>query len=45
MILKARMAPDALVTGLARENRELALILSASIRTAQAKGSQRTNHK
>jgi len=45
IILKARMAPDALVTGLAKENRELARILSASIRTAQAKGSQRTNDK
>jgi len=45
IILKARMAADALVTGLVTENRELACILSASIRTAQAKGSRRTNYK
>ena len=45
IIIKARMAPDALVTGLVKENRELACILSASIRTAQAKGSQRINDK
>jgi four helix bundle protein len=45
IILKARMAPDALVTGLVKENRELACILSASIRTVQAKGSQRINDK
>src|SRR5512139_1042189 len=43
IILKARMAADTLVTGLVKQNRELACILSASIRTAQAKGSQRTN--
>jgi len=43
IILKARMAAEALVTGLAKENRELARMLSASIRTAQARGSQRTN--
>ncbi len=42
---KARMAPEALVTGLAKENRELARMLSASIRTAQAKGSQRADDK
>jgi hypothetical protein len=35
------MAPEALVTGLVMENRELARILSGSIRTAQAKGLQR----
>ena len=45
IILKARMAPEALVTGVAKENRELARMLSASIRTAQAKGSQRTDDK
>ena len=45
IILKARMASDPLITGLVKENRELACILSASIRTAQAKGSQRTNNK
>jgi hypothetical protein len=45
IILKARMAPEAPVTGLAKENRELARMLSASIRTAQAKGSQRTDDK
>ena len=45
IIIKARMAPDALVTGLVKENRELACILSASIRTAQARGSQRTDDK
>jgi len=45
IILKARMAPEALVTGRVKENRELACILSASISTAQTKGSQRTNGK
>ena len=45
IILKARMAPAALVTGLIKENRELACILSASIRTARAKASQQTNGK
>ena len=45
IILKARMASDPLVTGLMKENRELARILSASIRTARAKGSQQTNDK
>ncbi len=39
------MASEAPVTGLARENRELARVLGASIQTAQAKGSQRTNDK
>jgi four helix bundle protein len=38
IILKARMAPEALVAGLLKENGELGRILSASIRTAQAKG-------
>ena len=38
IILKARMAPERLVGGLVKENRELARMLSASIRTAQAKG-------
>ncbi len=45
IILKARMASDLLVTGLVKENRELACILSASIRTAQAKGAHRINDK
>ncbi|MBZ5500559.1 MAG: four helix bundle protein [Acidobacteriia bacterium] len=45
IILKARMASETLVTGLANENRELARMLSASIRTAQARGSQRTDDK
>ena len=45
IILKARMAPEALVTSLLQENRELARVLSASIRTAQAKASQRTDDK
>ncbi len=45
IILKARMAPEALVSDLARENRELARILSASIRTAQSRGSQQTDDK
>jgi four helix bundle protein len=45
IILKARMAPDPLVTALVKENREPACILSASIRTAQARGSQRSNDK
>ena len=43
IILKARMAPEELVAGLSKENRELARMLSASIRTAQAKAPQRTN--
>jgi len=41
IILKARMAPEAPVAALVKENRELARILSASIRTAQAKSLQR----
>jgi len=45
IILKARMAPEALVTGLLKENRELACILSASIRTAQTRSSRQTNDK
>ncbi len=45
IILKARMASDPLVTGLVNENRELACILSASIRTAQANGAHRINDK
>ncbi len=45
VILKARMAPEALVTGLAKEIRELGRMLSASIRTAQARVSQRTDGK
>ncbi len=45
ILLKARMAPEALVPSLVKENRELARMLSASIRTAQAKGSQRTDDK
>ncbi len=45
IVLKARMAPETLVAGLAKENHELACILSASIRTARAKGAQRTDDK
>ena len=45
IILKSGMAPEALVSTLAKENRELARMLSASIRTTQAKGSQRTDDK
>ena len=45
IILKARMAPEALVTGLVAENRELARILSASIKTAQTKCLLRPNDK
>jgi four helix bundle protein len=45
IILKARMAPDALVASLIKENRELARILSASIKTAQGRGLQRPNVK
>jgi four helix bundle protein len=45
IMLKARMAPDARVASLIKENRELACIFSASIRTAQGKSSQRTNDK
>jgi hypothetical protein len=39
------MAPEALVTSFITENRELARILSASIKTAKAKGLQRPNDK
>ena len=45
IVLKARMVPEALATSLVTENRELARILSASIKTAQAKGLQRPNDK
>jgi four helix bundle protein len=45
IILKARMAPDALVASLIKENRELARILSASIKTSQGRGLQRPNVK
>ncbi len=45
IILKARRAPEALVTGLAKKNRELGRMLSASLRTAQAKGSRRADEK
>ncbi len=45
IILKAKMAPEAPVTTLIQENRELACILTASVRTAQARGLQRTNDK
>jgi four helix bundle protein len=45
IILQTRMAPAALVTSLLTENRELARILSASIKTAQANGLQRPNDK
>ena len=39
IILEARMAPAALVENLVKEDRELACILGASIKTAQAKSS------
>ncbi len=45
IILEARMAPTALIENLIREDRELACILGASIRTAQAKASQSANDK
>ena len=37
-MVRTRMAPEVLVTSLVTENHELARILSASIKTAQAKG-------
>ena len=40
MILEARMAPTAWVENRIKEDRELASILGASIRTAQAKASR-----
>jgi four helix bundle protein len=40
IILEARMVPTVLVENLIKENRELACILGASIRTAQAKVSR-----
>jgi len=40
IILEARMAPAVFVENLIKENRELACILGASIRTAQAKASR-----
>ena len=40
IILEARMAPTALVENLIKEDRELACILGASIRTAQGKASR-----
>ena len=40
IILEARMAPTALVESLMKEDRELACILGASIRTAQGKASR-----
>src|SRR5512139_1651739 len=40
IILEARMAPTALVENIIREDRELACILGASIRTAQARASR-----
>ena len=40
IILEARMAPIALVENLVKEDRELACILGASIRTAQGKASR-----
>ena len=45
IILISRMVADARLAGLVQENRELACILSASIRTAQAKSSQRIHDK
>lgn len=46
IILKARMAPAAVIADLIQENRELACILGASIKTTLAKGlrSQMTNN-
>jgi len=43
IILRTRMAPEALVTSLVTENRELARIFSASIKTAQAKSLHQPN--
>jgi four helix bundle protein len=40
IILEARMAPTVPVENLMKENQELARILGASIRTAQAKASR-----
>jgi hypothetical protein len=40
IILEARMVPTVLVENLIKENRELACILGASIRAAQAKASR-----
>jgi four helix bundle protein len=40
IILEARMAPTVLIENLVKEGRELACILGASIRTAQAKASR-----
>ena len=40
IILEARMVPAVFVEYLTKENRELACILGASIRTAQAKASR-----
>ncbi len=40
IILEAQMAPIVLIENLIKENRELARILGASIRTAQAKASR-----
>ena len=45
IILKTRMASEELITKLIMENQELARILSASIKTARAKGLQMTNEK
>jgi hypothetical protein len=39
------MVPEALITRLVTENRELARILIASIKTAQAKDLPRLNHE
>jgi len=45
MIQEARVSPEVLITSPVTENRELARILSASIRTARAKGLQRPTDK
>ncbi len=49
IVLEARMAPIAMVDNLIKEDRELACILGASVRTAQGKAtndkSPITNHK
>ncbi len=45
IILEARMAPTALVENLIKEDRELACILGASIRTAQSRARDSSNGK
>lgn len=45
IILEARMAPATLVGNLIKENRELACILGASIKTAQSKPRESPNNQ